>query len=79
LGDNHTEDSKKQNITIWEPIWFHAKLISYEAKHTLEIVLEFYWNKQGDLHMVLIVLERAYDRMLRQARWRHIKKKRLYI
>ena len=56
-------------------VWFHAGNDTMDAIFAARQMIEKHRERQKELHMVIIDLEKAYDRVQRQGAWRCMREK----
>ena len=79
LWERVIEHRLRQNIKISEnQFGFMSGRLTTEAIHLLQL-LERFWERRRNLHMVFIYLEKAYDKVPREVLWWTLMKKRVPI
>ncbi|XP_067120504.1 uncharacterized protein [Centruroides vittatus] len=56
-------------------VWIHARTVNSRCHFCPSANVGKYWEKQTQLHMAFIDLEKAYDTVPRQELWRCLRKK----
>ena len=69
LWERVIEHRLRQNVTISEnQFGFTPRRSTTEAIHLLQLI-ERFWERKRNLHMVFIDLEKTYDKMTREVLW----------
>ncbi|GJX84680.1 retrovirus-related pol polyprotein LINE-1 [Tanacetum coccineum] len=63
LGESEREQAAQGDKGVGEPIWFYAQTIFSRGKaiHVIRSLLEEYRERQRDLHMTFLDLEKAWE------------------